>query len=47
VSGIDSQEGGAIRVLAYTNYTNMGIYRDAVAQFKQGLVPHPEITNHP
>jgi high affinity Mn2+ porin len=25
----------------------MGIYRDAVAQFKEGLVPVPEITNHP
>jgi hypothetical protein len=25
----------------------MGIYRDAVAQFEQHLVPVPEITNHP
>src|SRR5258708_22115409 len=25
----------------------MGIYRDAVAQFKEGLVPAPDITNHP
>ena len=25
---------------------SMGIYRDTIAQFKQGLVPRPEITNH-
>jgi high affinity Mn2+ porin len=38
---------GVVRLLAFTNYANMGIYRDAVAQFEQGLVPSPEITNHP
>ena len=38
---------GAIRLLAYTNYANMGIYREAVTQFEEGLVPRPEITNHP
>ena len=38
---------GVVRVLAYENYANMGIYRDAVAQFKAGLTPRPEITNHP
>src|SRR5262249_53237797 len=36
-----------VRLLAFTNYANMGIYRDAVAQFDRGLVPAPDITNHP
>jgi high affinity Mn2+ porin len=36
-----------MRLLAYTNSANMGIYRDAVAQFVQGQVPAPDITNHP
>ena len=38
---------GAIRILAYTNHANMGIYREAVEQYQQGLVPVPDITNHP
>ena len=38
---------GVARLLAYTNHANMGIYRDAVEQFQQGVVPVPEITNHP
>ena len=25
----------------------MGIYHDAVAQFKEGFVPVPDITHHP
>jgi high affinity Mn2+ porin len=33
--------------LAYTNYANMGLYRDAVIQFAEGLVPAPDITRHP
>ncbi len=45
--GVLPKKTGAVRLLAYTNYANMGIYRDAVAQFKEGLVPVPEITNHP
>src|SRR5215469_4571141 len=40
-------KGGVIRVLAFTNYANMGIYREAVAQYKEGLVPVPDITHHP
>jgi len=36
-----------VRLLAYTNSANMGIYRDAVIQFEQGLVPAPDITHHP
>jgi high affinity Mn2+ porin len=45
--GILPKKAGVVRVLAFTNYANMGIYRDAVAQFEAGLVPVPEITNHP
>ncbi len=36
-----------MRLLAYTNYANMGIYRDAILQYDEHLVPRPEITNHP
>jgi carbohydrate-selective porin OprB len=38
---------GVVRLLAFTNYANMGTYRNAVAQFEQGLTPTAEITNHP
>ncbi len=50
--GIVPGRAGVIRLLAYTNYANMGIYRDAVIDFKdhKNLVyPEsvPDITNHP
>jgi hypothetical protein len=45
--GLIPQKAGVVRVLAYTNSANMGIYRDAVAQFEKGLVAAPDITNHP
>jgi high affinity Mn2+ porin len=45
--GVIPRRSGVIRVLAFTNYANMGIYRDAVAQFLKGFVPRPDITNHP
>jgi high affinity Mn2+ porin len=45
--GLIPRKEGVIRVLAFTNYANMGIYRDALAQFEKGLVPVPDITNHP
>ncbi|HEV2114719.1 MAG TPA: carbohydrate porin [Terriglobales bacterium] len=45
--GLIRKKDGVIRVLAFTNYANMGIYRQAVAQFDEGLVPAPDITNHP
>jgi high affinity Mn2+ porin len=45
--GVIPKKAGVVRVLAFTNYANMGIYRDAVAQFEKGLVPVPDITNHP
>ena len=45
--GFIPKKEGAVRLLAYTNYANMGIYRDAVAELAEGLVPRPDITNHP
>jgi hypothetical protein len=45
--GLIPKKPGVIRLLAYTNYANMGIYRDAVEQFKEGLVLVPDITHHP
>ena len=44
--GLIPKKGGVLRLLAFTNYANMGIYRDAVAQFKAGEVPLPDITHH-
>ena len=38
---------GVIRLLAFTNYANMWIYREAVELFEKGLVAVPDITNHP
>ena len=45
--GFLPKKPGAVRLLAYTNYANMGIYDEAIAQFEDGLLPHPDITNHP
>ncbi len=45
--GVIPKKSGTVRLLAYTNHANMGIYRDAVTQFKEGLVLVPDITNHP
>src|SRR5258708_11441921 len=45
--GFIPHKAGAVRLLAYTNYANMGIYREAVLQFDEHLVPRPDITNHP
>jgi high affinity Mn2+ porin len=45
--GLIPKKAGVVRVLAYTNYANMGVYSEAVAQFKEGLVPVPDITHHP
>jgi high affinity Mn2+ porin len=45
--GVIPKKAGVVRVLAFTNYANMGVYRDAVAQFEKGVVATPDITNHP
>jgi len=44
--GLIPRKPGVVRALAYTNYANMGIYRQSIAQYEQHLVPTPEITNH-
>jgi high affinity Mn2+ porin len=45
--GIIPKKAGVVRLLAYTNTANMGIYRDALANFEEGLTPLPDITAHP
>lgn len=45
--GFIPKKSGVVRLLAYTNHANMGIHRDAVIQFEEGLVPAPDITHHP
>jgi hypothetical protein len=45
--GLAPRKPGVIRLLAYTNYANMGIYRDAILQYDEHLVARPDITNHP
>ncbi len=40
--GVIPKKAGVVRLLAYTNYANMGIYRDAVTQFIDHLSPEPE-----
>jgi len=42
-----SKKSGVLRLLGYVNHANMGIYRNAVIQFEEGLVPAPDITHHP
>jgi len=45
--GLIPKKAGVVRLLAYTNYANMGIYRQAIANFEAGLTSIPEITDHP
>jgi len=45
--GLIPKKAGVVRVLAFSNSANMGIYRQSIAQFDDHLVPTPEITNHP
>ena len=45
--GFIPKQAGVLRLLGYSNEANMGIYRDAVAQFEKGFVPVPDITHHP
>lgn len=44
--GVLPKKSGVVRLLAYTNYANMGVYRDQTALAKQDHVA-PDITNHP
>jgi high affinity Mn2+ porin len=44
--GVIPKKSGVIRLLAYTNYANMGIYRNQIAQAELDHVV-PDITAHP
>ncbi len=37
----------SIRLLAFVNHANMGVYGDAIANFLAGSTPTPQITTHP
>ena len=45
--GVIPKKPGVIRVLGWVNHANMGVYRDAVAQFEEGITAVPDITHHP
>ena len=45
--GFIPRRPGVVRLLAYTNYANMGIYHQANAEFQEHLVARPDITAHP
>jgi hypothetical protein len=45
--GVVPKKAGIIRLLAYTSYANMGIYRDAIIQSDEGRAFAPSITDHP
>ena len=45
--GILRNKDGIIRLLAFTNHANMGIYQVAIDQYLDGEVSKPDITNHP
>ena len=45
--GVLPKKSGVVRLLAYTNHANMGIYRDAIEAYEHRLTPRPEITDHP
>ncbi|MFZ0888074.1 MAG: hypothetical protein WA005_06455 [Candidatus Binataceae bacterium] len=40
-------KASAIRLLAFTNFANMGNYREAIAAFHEGLTLPPDITARP
>jgi hypothetical protein len=44
--GVIPKKSGAVRLLAYTNYANMGIYRDQVIKAAEEQIT-PDITDHP
>jgi high affinity Mn2+ porin len=46
IPGVISRKTGVVRLLAYTNYANMGIYRQQLALAEETGTT-PEITDHP
>ena len=45
--GLIPRKSGTLRLLGYTNYANMGIYRVAIERFLAGQDKVPDITAHP
>ena len=45
--GVIPKKAGVLRLLGYDNHANMGVYREAIMNFADGLTPVPEITAHP
>jgi hypothetical protein len=45
--GLLPRRRGEIRLLGYTNYANMGIYRMAIQRYLEKLDQTPDITDHP
>lgn len=37
---------GTLRLLGFMNHANMGVYEDAIADFRAGKTPRPDITAH-
>ncbi len=44
--GLLPKKDGTIRILSYINHADMGIYRDAIAQYEAGVTKVPDITDH-
>jgi hypothetical protein len=44
---IRGQRPTTVRLLAFVNHANMGVYRDAINDFLAGKTPTPDITAHP
>jgi len=42
-----AKRGTAIRLLSFVNHANMGVYKQAIADFLAGKTPRPEIAAHP
>ena len=45
--GVLPKKDGAVRILAFANRVNMGVYREAIDQYLAGTVAKPDITAHP
>jgi high affinity Mn2+ porin len=44
---IAGKRNTTLRLLTFVNHANMGVYRDAVADYLAGKTPRPIITDHP
>jgi high affinity Mn2+ porin len=42
---VKPERKGVIRILSYVNHAHMGLYRDAVKDYLDGITPTPEITS--